>query len=718
MRKPAEGLANSSAEPTISAHLASTMARDQIPNPSIEALHDVLDSMAEAVCRFRPDGTLLWGNRAFCELLGISRGELFGAHYAVLVHPDDLERVQAEVAAMTAARPEVVIENRIVLADGRVRWAQWTSRGFFDEAGRLIECQSAGRDITARVEAEQALERAHRRFRFLAEASALLGSSLDYETTLARVTRLAVPFLADSCTVSLTDAHGELRRLTAAHVDPEVERRLVAQPAPERRSMPEPLQRLIDSVLSGRSVSAPDVDEDLSHLRLSGEQLELAKLQRINSYMVVPLRARGRTLGVITLASSRAHSNRSYGDEELALATELGARAGTAIDNARLHEELRRADRAKEDFLATLAHELRNPMAAILNALELISEAATDAGQRQRALEVATRQVRHQARLVDDLLDVSRLARGRIMLRAGPVELGALLHQIADAHRPSFARARQELALEITEQPLFVTADSARLEQILGNLLDNASKYSPADSRVTLWVARAGDQVRIGVRDQGAGIPEELHTHIFDLFSHGARTHDTPSGGLGIGLTIAKALVELHGGRIDVSSDGAGRGSEFVVSLPLGHAGSERISPDTSVSHAPHGLRVLVVDDNADAADMLVDLLVTWGHQATAVYDGEAAIEAAVRMQPDLALVDIGMPKLDGYETARRLRKLEGASSWRLVALTGYAQPQDVEAARRAGFDRHVAKPIDTASLKALLSELGPSAKVGVQGQN
>jgi PAS domain S-box-containing protein len=693
------------------------MARDILLSSSAEALQEILDGMAEAVCRFRPDGTVLWGNRAYCELIGRTRDELVGEKYAVLVHQDDLERMQAEVATMTADRPEVVIENRIVLPTGRVRWMQWTNRGFFDAEGQLIECQAAGRDVTARVQAEQELERAHRRFRFLAETSALLGSSLDYETTLARVTRLAVPFLADSCTLSLTDLHGELRRLTAAHVDPEVERALAEQPLLGRGELPAPLRQLLDSVLAGHSVSAPAVDDELSHLELEGEQRRLAKLQSINSYMVVPLRARGRTLGVMTLAASRLHSNRVYGEEELALATEIGARAGIAIDNARLHEELRRADRAKDEFLAMLAHELRNPMSAIVNALELIAEPEIADERRQRALEVATRQVRHQARLVDDLLDVSRLGRGRITLRIDRVEITPLLRQIADAHRPNFERAGQQIALEVGAERLFVAGDSARLEQVVDNLLDNACKYSPPGSRVTLWARRAGDQVRIGVRDQGMGLPDHLRSRIFEVFSQGARSHDTPSGGLGIGLAISRGLVELHGGSIDVTSDGPGRGSEFVVSLPLAAAPEHSTAPPPARDRTQQ-LKVLVVDDNADAADMLVDLLSTWGHEAIAVYDGESAIDLAARVHPNLALIDIGMPKLDGYETARRLRQLEGGAGWRLIALTGYAQPQDIEAARRAGFDRHVAKPIDTQTLKALLCELEADSAVGVQGQN
>jgi PAS domain S-box-containing protein len=708
MRKPAKGLRITRSSPPFW-DLALAMKRAPTPSSSFEALQEVLDSMAEAVCRFRPDGTVVWGNRAYCELIGVPRRELVGKPYTMLVHPDDLERVRAEVGAMTPDQPEIVIENRIVSPNGGVRWMQWTNRAFFDQQGRLIEVQGAGRDITERVEMEQALERAHRRFRFLAQANALLGSSLDYETTLARVTRLAVPFLADSCTVSLTDEQGELRRLTAAHVDPEIERALADQTSSER-PMPPPLQQLVDSVLAGGSISVPSGDDDASHPQLAA--------QGTSAYMVVPLRARGRTLGVITLSSSRAHSNRSYGDEELALATELGARAGTAIDNARLHEEVLRADQAKEQFLATLAHELRNPMAAILNALEVMATPEIDDAHRLRALEVATRQVRHQARLVDDLLDVSRLARGRIALRTERVEMVGLLRQIADAHRPSFERASQELALEIAEQRLFVIGDSARLEQVIDNLLDNACKYSPAGARITLWAVRSGELCRIGVRDQGIGIPEELQAHIFELFSQGTRTHDKPSGGLGLGLTIARALVELHSGRIEVSSDGPGRGSEFVVSLPLDGVAERTPSVQVPSVHAPQGLKVLVVDDNTDAADMLVDLLLTWGHQASAVYDGESAIQVAAELHPDLALIDIGMPKVDGYETARRLRSLEGAANWRLVALTGYAQPQDVEAARRAGFDRHVAKPIDTASLKSLLTELGSKSSLGVQGQN
>lgn len=678
---------------------------------SASGAESLVDNMSDLVARFLPDGTMLWVNRAYSETVGVPREQIIGNKYAMVVHPDDLARVQAAVASLRPENREVVIENRILVPSGEQRWLEWTNRGFFDAEGRLIECQATGRDVTDRVETQRALDRERERFRFLADASAILSLSLDLEGTLARVTRLCVPYLADSCVAILADDHGQFRRISTAHVDPAIERLLEQRPEylePHRFSPK--LQELVARVVSGDPVLVPELSEsELRALELDPEDQRLATLQKVRSFMVVPLAARDRTLGALTLSSSRSYSNRSYGERDLELAREIGRRAAIAVDNARLHRELQSADQAKDEFLATLAHELRNPMAAILNALSVLEQPRASEAARQRAIAVASRQVRQQARLVDDLLDVSRLVRGRVSLRRRRLELSALLRQIADAHLGLFEARLQQLVVELSDEPLWVDADEARFEQIVGNLLDNAAKFSPVGGRVVLWSERRDASARVGVRDEGTGIPSDLRSHVFDLFAHGPRGHDTPSSGLGLGLTVVRGLVELHGGRVEVFSGGAGQGSEFVVTLPLA-------TPDVAAaSEAPASgprasapSRVLVVDDNVDAADMLVELLDSWGCSAQAVYDGPSALDAAPKLDPDLILVDIGMPRMDGYETARRLRELPGGDGYRLVALTGYAQPQDVEAARRAGFDRHVAKPIDTETLRSLLPPAQP----------
>ena len=672
--------------------------------------------MTELVARFLPDGTLLWANRAYCRAFGIERDAIIGRKYVPGIHPDDLERVQSQVASMTAAEPEVVIENRNVLASGDVRWIQWTNRGFFD-GGELVECQAAGRDITESRNAKALLDRANRRFRFLAEASAVLARSLDYETTLAQVTRLCVPFLADGCSISLLDGGGEFERVSVAHADPETEAAWA-----ERATRRDPkafsgrLRALAERVVEGHPVLVRELSErDLDAYELDPAERELVALQKVRSFMIVPVVAGDVTLGAMVLTTSAHHSNRSYDADDLELAVEIGRRAGISIDNARAHRELENAARAKDQFLATLAHELRNPMAAIVSAMGVLQQPGVDEATRWRALEVATRQVRQEARLVDDLLDVSRLVRGRVSLRTQKLDIAELVHGAAEAQRPLFEKNRQRLALELAGGPLWVLGDEARLEQVVGNLLDNAAKFSPPGTRVDLWAEQQGDQVVVGVRDEGIGIARELLPNVFDLFAHGPRTHESPSFGLGLGLTVVRGLVELHGGRVEASSDGIGRGTEVVMRLPRYEPTGKSTAGMRAVRPKNVGMRVLVVDDNADAADMLVDLLGSWGHDAHAVYDGESALETAPQMQPEIVLIDIGMPRMDGYETARRIRDLPNGSAYRLIALTGYAQPRDVEAALAAGFDRHVAKPVDTETLRGLI---GPNVRSSARAQS
>jgi CheY-like chemotaxis protein len=390
--------------------------------------------------------------------------------------------------------------------------------------------------------------------------------------------------------------------------------------------------------------------------------------------------------------SSRAQSKRTYDEDDLRLAEELARRAAMALDNARLFRELRDQDDRKDRFLATLAHELRNPLAALQHALDILEMPDTDETGRRRALDVAERQVRHQTRLVEDLLDVARLNKGAVTLRRETVDAAPIVEDAAEIHRPFAEKRGQTLTVRVHGGA-----------EIVGNLIDNAIKYSPRDTPIEVLVDKEDGAVRIEVSDEGPGIPEDLRWNVFDAFVQGERTHEMPSAGLGIGLTIVRQLVELHGGAVELRSGSDGRGTTVVVTLP-GVASADRQPRRVTPRETPVPLRVLVVDDNADAADMLASLLSAWGHRARAVYDGRAAVDAAKQDDPDIALIDIGMPDMDGYETARAMRH-EAGSSARLVALTGYAQPSDVAAALEAGFDRHVAKPVDAKTLRKLLVE-------------
>lgn len=663
--------------------------------------------MSEAVCRFKPDGTILFVNEAYCRLFAKSRHQLVGSTYAPIVHPDDYDRVQAELQTMGPDNPTVVIENRVTTGSGEVRWTQWTNRGFFDEHGGMVECQSAGRDITERVVAEAALRRSHEELLFLAEASEVLASSLDAERTLSAVARAAVPFLADGCTVVLFD-HGRIaryRRLAFAHVDPELEQAVRDRnKASNNEEVPAALRPVLDRLRAGEPVLMPEISQaEIETMGLSKEQLRLVRMQDPCSHMLVPMVARGKVLGAINFTASRRHSARRYEEENLALGMELGRRAAVALDNARLYAERQEMDRRKDEFIAVLSHELRNPLAAITTALELIGS-SDDPHVRTRALAIARRQARNQSRLVDDLLDVSRLLRGSIELERDTVDLREHLRIAVDVHRRS-TDPPGRMEVDVPPDPVWAAVDPMRFEQIVGNLLDNARKYSPESTTITCTLDREGPAARLRIRDRGAGLSPEGLARVFEPFEQLGPRHARPHAGLGLGLTIVRELAELHGGGVSVASDGPGRGAEFTVELPTAERPAEHAGEDATEGPELRPVRVLVVDDNADAADALSELLALWGHDVRAAYGGEEALDAAAAFDPDVALVDIGMPGMDGYETARRWRELTNGQQRRarLVALTGYAQPHDVDRALASGFDEHLAKPARPDALRKVL---------------
>lgn len=362
---------------------------------------------------------------------------------------------------------------------------------------------------------------------------------------------------------------------------------------------------------------------------------------------------------------------------------------------------LREADRRKQEFLAMLAHELRNPLAPIRSGLDLLS--LTDCPE-QEAIALMQQQVEHLVRLVDDLLDVSRIGEGRINLHREPVTLSAAVRRAAALVRPLVEGRRQELVVSLPEEPIWLDADPVRLIQIFGNLLNNASKFSETKGRIELSAHRHGNEIFVQVRDYGVGIDRQALEQMFEPFFQASTAIDRSPGGLGVGLTLVKRLVEMHGGAVSVRSEGPGRGSAFLVRLPI----AATPSPATPQIHPPEPApprerRVLVVDDSLGAAKMLRRLIAHLGpHRVEMVHDGGIALEAAHRFRPDVIFLDIGLPSLDGYEVARRLRETGYRSL--LVAVTGYGQEEDRRKSKEAGFDEHVVKPIGLHTLRAMLA--------------
>ncbi|MBI2875420.1 MAG: response regulator [Candidatus Tectomicrobia bacterium] len=389
-------------------------------------------------------------------------------------------------------------------------------------------------------------------------------------------------------------------------------------------------------------------------------------------------------------------------------------------------QELEEADRRKDEFLAMLSHELRNPLGAISNVVEVLRRRGSTDPVCDQMHAILDRQVTHMARLLNDLLEVSRVTQSKIALRQEPVDLATAVSRAVETARPLLETRGHDLQVSLPAQPVRLEADPMRLEQILVNLLDNAAKYTEPGGQISLTAEREGEQAPgsepaldliqgpgqavLRVRDTGVGIPPELLPHVFDLFTQGDRAPDRAQGGLGIGLTLVKRLVEMHGGSVAAYSDGPGKGSELVVWLPALPANPAAQASDAHSVSSPEAQgspqRVLIVDDNVDGARMLAMILEMWGHQVWMAHDGPAAIEAAKAYQPGIVLLDIGLPGMDGYEVAQRLRQQKDLSPMRLVALTGYGHEEDRARSREVGFDEHLVKPVPPEQLQQVMASI------------
>jgi CheY-like chemotaxis protein len=370
----------------------------------------------------------------------------------------------------------------------------------------------------------------------------------------------------------------------------------------------------------------------------------------------------------------------------------------------RVNEELQEASRRKDEFLALLAHELRNPLAPIRNGLQIVKTVISREGAGDAAIEMMERQLSQMVRLIDDLLDVSRINQGKLHLQTERVPLATLVQQAAEAIQPAIERMQQKLTVELPPEPVFLNADPVRMAQVLSNLLTNSCKFTERGGRIRFSAWREGEEAVIRVQDTGIGIPAEKLASIFDMFVQVDRNAERSQGGLGLGLSLVKSLVEMHGGRVEAWSEGIGRGSEFIVRLPVAAepAGGPRPAAKTAPATTSK-MRILVVDDNRDAAQSLAMLLRLEGHDVRTVYDGPSALELASTFQPDIIFQDIGMPGMSGYEVGWRLRQGFSKDQMMLVALTGYGTEEDRRRTALAGFDLHLVKPVEPETLQHLV---------------
>jgi signal transduction histidine kinase len=442
--------------------------------------------------------------------------------------------------------------------------------------------------------------------------------------------------------------------------------------------------------------------------RTSGADIwpNYAALQ-IRSAVVVPLNRNGALTSCLFINDNLP---RLWSADIVRLIEDVAERAWSAVERVRAEDALRLADRRKDEFLAMLAHELRNPLAPISAAAQLLTLGPPDNARIERTSAIIARQVAHMTGLIDDLLDVSRVTRGLVVLAREEVDLRRVIGDAVEQVRPLIEARRHQLAVHLSTEPAMVEGDPKRLVQVVANLLNNAAKYTHEDGRLSIWMGITPEQVLVSVSDNGIGISAELLPTVFELFSQAERTPDRSQGGLGLGLALVKSLVELHGGMVTAASEGRNHGSEFTIRLPRVHTaalpGGGADASGTPAPGAAKGLSLMLVDDNVDAAMTLGLLLESGGHHVTVMHNPCDALQRAAEAHYDAFLLDIGLPGMNGYELARRLRKLPGCGDATLVAITGYGQQSDQASAAYAGFDSYFVKPVDPAGLFALLDRV------------
>jgi signal transduction histidine kinase/ActR/RegA family two-component response regulator len=566
-----------------------------------------------------------------------------------------------------------------------------------DADGRPCGGIAVAVDVTdrRRIEHEQ---------RFLAEASRILSASLECELRLVDLAQLSVPILGDYCAIDVLGDDGAFRRVTLVAADP------------AKRDVAEALRRfppslLVDSpaaaaIRSGEPVVVNACPADVvSRAAQSGQHLALLRQFDARTFVMAPLRARGRTLGLLTVG--RFDERRTYDEHDVALAADLSVRAALALDNALLYRNAQEANRIKEDFLATLSHELRTPLNALLGWTQMLKAPSLDEATRRRALESVERNAQAQAVLINDLLDVSRVMSGKLRLDPKPVDLQGIVLAAVDAVRPAVLTRELDLGVSLAPISGEVLGDPDRLQQVVWNLLANAVKFTPPRGRVDVSVEQVGGAVQLVVSDSGAGIDPAFLPHIFERFRQADSSTTRSHGGLGLGLAIVRHLVDLHGGTVVGESEGPGRGSRFVVTLPLRQVGSMdsagRAAPGADV--LLRGVRVLAVDDDADSRELVLLTLRAAGAEVMVVSAAGSALDVFEDFDPHVLVADIALPGMDGCELVRaiRARRLAACPA---IALSAYADPAHVREAIDAGFALHLSKPADYARLVQAIAEL------------
>ena len=653
----------------------------------------------QAILLASPEGVVVEDSPSWREITGQSAEELLGRGWLSAVHPDHRERVEQRWNAAFAEQSVFEDEYLLRQSDGSYRWfADKTVPVYGDEA-KVAEWIGTAVDVHEQHVAQEGLA-------FLARANELLASSLDYRETLKNLTFLAVPKIADWCAVDMVDATDphQRKRLAVAHIDPA--KVAVAQEF-YRRFPPDPETDAITRVTrSGASELVPYLsDEMLVAGAKSPEHLQMMRDLGIMSYMVVPLRSRGEVLGAITFVTS----DRRFTQQDLQRAEELAYRASIAIENARLYSAAQAANRAKDEFLATLSHELRTPMTAVLGWARMLKLGLSDEDI-PVAIDAIEQGASAQAQLIEDVLDVSRIMSGKLTFKPQPTDLSVIAQAAMTTVHPAAVAKDIEVLTSIPPVLPQIAGDEGRLQQIIWNLLANAIKFTPRGGTVTLRIVHKGSMVRLSVADSGEGIDREFLPYVFEPFRQADSSTTRPHGGIGLGLAIVRSLVELHGGSIRAESEGRGRGATFTIDFPVMEAAradtgkpqprSEAHPVATTELPSLHGLTVLVIDDQEYTRDVVAAILRRASavvHTATSVREG---VLLFARIEPQVVVCDIAMPEEDGYVFLREIRSRTGAArETPILALTAFGRPEDRVHALDAGFNAYLKKPVDPVEL-------------------
>lgn len=667
-------------------------------------------------------------NRAGEQLIGLTRDQLIGKGDFDFFPKDEAEAFVAADRAVIEKRavvdiPEEPISSRTL----GLRTLHTKKIPVYDKHGDPKYLMGISEDITEmkRYEAERLQmiqeriakienERVTERFRFLSRASALLGSSLDYEKTLRNLAYLAVPDFADWCSIQLLDLNGALTQIAVAHKDPDKVKwaRQFHQEYPPDGSFEHGSMAVIKT---GKPQLANELSTELIEAYAKDERhLQILRELGLYSYLCAPIRIRDRVIGCLTLVSTR-DSRRTYSEQDVQLAEDLGERAGFAIENARLYKESRHLNRVKDEFLATLSHELRTPLNVIQGHAEILKKEGSTItpADLESSIDAIQRNAQMQLTIVSDLLDVSSIITGKISFKPTAIVPGEVIATTVGGLIPVAQAKGVKLIYDVSDSDTTIWSDPSRLQQIIFNLISNAIKFTPPDGTVEVLAGEIGDEWWLSVRDTGCGIDPEFLPFVFERFRQEDSSTARKHGGLGLGLSIVRNLVELHGGHVSVESRGHDRGSVFKVVLPRsGRRTDTTPMPSPKATPAKEiadkvrfdGLKVLLVEDSADNRALIERVLRKYGAETIQADSARQAREYLKTGTPDVIVSDIGMPDENGLEFMRRLRGTLSADKVPAIALTAYVREEEKDAAYEAGFQAHVGKPVTAAELATAIA--------------